>query len=334
MNRELPRVLRTALQILALLIAIFLALEISLRLMFFGLDALSPAKMNSHVLILDSNFVKASDYPDIGYDLKPNIDSLFRGKHFISNAVGMPDQDYAMEKPANVFRIAVIGSSWSMPTGVAAEKAYHVLLEERLKDWPPGKTTEILNFAVEYYGLGEMVATVRDKALAYDPDIILFTITSNTPDFLWEDNKEPFVQIDSVAPFYRSYVLSAFMEAIGRPFYTNAQRPRIKNPYGDYMRQIRRSMESLKPLVANRDTEVIVIWFSHDKLNESMLRNTERHARDQGFEFLPLNLRQEADRLGREGNLLTGRIDQHPNEAAHEIIAEVIYTKLVSPHQQ
>ena len=53
-----------------------MALEISLRLMYFGIDALSPTKMNSHVLILDSDFVKASDFPDVHYDLKPEIDSI------------------------------------------------------------------------------------------------------------------------------------------------------------------------------------------------------------------------------------------------------------------
>ena len=90
--------LRKTFQVLTLSLAIFMALEISLRLMYFGADALSPTKMNSHVLILDSDFVKASDFPDVHYDLKPEIDSIFRGKKFRTNSSGMPDREYYLEE--------------------------------------------------------------------------------------------------------------------------------------------------------------------------------------------------------------------------------------------
>jgi hypothetical protein len=320
-------------QIFALSLAIFLALEISLRLMYFGTDALSPTKMNSHVVILDSEFVKASDYPDILYDLKPDIDSIFRGKNFRTNSSGMPDREYPVEKPADVYRIAVIGSSWSMPTGVDAEKAYHVLLEEKLATQFSNKSTEVLNFAVESYGLGEMVATVEHKALAYDPDLIIFAITSITPNFLWEAEKDTFTKADTVPPFFRSYVFSALMEAAGKPFYANSTRPKVRNPYGDYMRQIQKSMEILKALLAERDTEVAVIWLSYKKINESMKSNSVRHANNQGFTFTSVNLTERAEELGYEGGLLTGKIDGHPNELAHRVIAETVYKELFNKPQ-
>jgi hypothetical protein len=325
--------LRKIFQMLALSLAIFLALEISLRLVYFGADALSPEKMNSHVLILDSDFVKASDYPDIHYDLKPDIDSIFRGKNFRTNSRGMPDREYPVEKPADVYRIAVIGSSWSMPTGVDAEKAYHVLLEEKLATQSNNKSTEVLNFAVEYYGLGEMVATVEHKALAYDPDLIIFAITSITPNFLWEAEKDTFTKADTVPPFFRSYVSSALMEAAGKRLYASTQRPKIKNPYGSYMRQIRRSMEALKEQLAGRNTEVAVIWLSFEQLNASMKRNSARHANDQGFRFISVNLIERAEELGYEGGLLTGKIDGHPNELAHRVIAETLHKELFSKQQ-
>lgn len=325
--------LRKAFQVLTLSLVIFMALEISLRLMYFGIDALSPTKMNSHVLILDSDFVKASDFPDVHYDLKPEIDSIFRGKRFRTNSSGMPDREYSVEKPADVYRVAVIGSSWSMPTGIDAEKAYHVLLEEKLATQDNSKSTEVLNFSVEYYGLGEMVATAEHKALAYDPDLIIFAITSITPGFLWETEKPPFSKKDTVPPFFRSYVFSALMEAAGKPFYANSQRPRIKNKYGDYMRQVQRSMETLKEQLAGRDTEVAVIWLSFEKLNESMKSNSARHANNQGFTFTSVNLTERTEELGYEGGLLTGKIDRHPNELAHRVIAETLYNELFSTEQ-
>jgi hypothetical protein len=315
---------KSVLQASIFVFAIFLALEFSLRVMFFGTDALSPAKMNSHVVILDSEFVQPASSTDIYYELKPNVNGLFRGKAFTTNSAGMPDKEYALKKPPGTYRIAVIGSSWTMGTGVAPEHAYQAVLEDKLQAWPTGKHTEVLNFGVEMYGLGEMTATVRHKALAYDPDMIIFAITTITPKFLWADHQNAFLQTPTIPPFLRSYVLSAVMEAMGRPLYKNSVRSQIKNPYGDYMRQIELAMGTLGELTAEKQIPVTVLWLSLDQINESMLTNSARHANNQGFSFIPINLTTKAAEYDFEDNLLTGRIDRHPNMVAHQVIAETI----------
>ena len=122
--------------------------------MYFGTDALSPLKMNSYVLIIDSELVQPADSLDIYYELKPNLDTFFRGKRIVTNTYGLPDGEYSKGKPANVFRVAVVGSSWTMATGVDANKNYPSLLENKLMEHASGNKTEVINFAVEYYGLG------------------------------------------------------------------------------------------------------------------------------------------------------------------------------------
>ena len=122
------------LRLVAFALAILLLLEFGLRFYYYGTDAFSPAKMNSHLLIMDSGFVQPAADTDIYYELKPNISSLFAGQPFRTNSAGLPDIEYTLEKPANTYRVAVVGSSWSMATGVAMADTYQAKIEKRLQD--------------------------------------------------------------------------------------------------------------------------------------------------------------------------------------------------------
>ncbi|MGI9308470.1 MAG: hypothetical protein ACR2P6_04340, partial [Gammaproteobacteria bacterium] len=185
------------------------AIELTTRAYFLGSDGLLPHKTASYAIIFASGLIQTAEHPDVYYELKPNLDTLYRGERFRTNSAGMADKEYAIEKPADVYRIAVIGSSWTMPTGVIWEEAYHSVLEDRLNAESAGKRFEVLNFGVEYYGLGELLATTRRKALAYEPDMLLFTITQFTPNVKWEDEREPYVVPERYNAFFDLFAWTA-----------------------------------------------------------------------------------------------------------------------------
>jgi GDSL-like Lipase/Acylhydrolase family len=119
------------------------------------------------------------------FDLKPGFDAVFFGKRYTANAQGLRDRDYAIEKPANVYRIALLGASIDMGWGVATPETYENLLEDRLNAEAAARGLsrrfEVINFAVPAYGPAQRYHVFHQKALAYRPDLVLFSSTMLDP---------------------------------------------------------------------------------------------------------------------------------------------------------
>lgn len=305
-------------------LAVAVTLEVSLRLAFFGPIALNPRLMNSYAVIMDTPAVQRAANTDIYYELKPNLNTIHSGKPLVTNSRGLPDQEYSLEKPADTYRVVVLGSSWSMATGVAMDDSYQALLERRLTEVIPDKRIEVINFGVEYYGLSEIVATARYKAMAYDPDMVIFAITSTTPMMRWIDDKEPFSPEPVVAPFYQSYLYSTVARLLGQQAYAKTERPQVPQKRGHYMLQIKRALEELREMVDEKDIDVAVLWLTYRLVNESMLVTSERHVVDQGFTFVPIHMDDVAEERGITQSYMTPGRGKHPNVIGHELIADKI----------
>ncbi len=119
------------------------------------------------------------------FDLKPGHDEVFFGERFTTNADGMRDRPYDLAKPEGIYRIALLGSSIDMGWGVATPDTY----ENRLEAWLNAEAArrglarrfEVLNFAVVAYGPMQRYDTFHRKALAYDPDLVLYASTMLDP---------------------------------------------------------------------------------------------------------------------------------------------------------
>ena len=119
------------------------------------------------------------------FDLKPGFDAVFFGQRYTTNSQGLRDREYDLEKPEGVRRIALLGSSIDMGWGVATPDTY----ENRLEDWLNAEASrrglkrrfEVLNFAVAAYGPVQRYDVFHRKALAYRPDLVLFSSTMLDP---------------------------------------------------------------------------------------------------------------------------------------------------------
>ena len=109
-----------------------LAVELSFRIFMYGPASLNPVVMNSMTQIHDSGFLKKADVPEVRYELRPNIDTIYKGIAFKTNSAGLRDDEYTLEKPTGTFRIVVLGSSWTMGSGVANADTWHSQLEAKL----------------------------------------------------------------------------------------------------------------------------------------------------------------------------------------------------------
>lgn len=125
-----------------------------------------------------SGLVKASEFPDVVYELKPNVSGTFRGKSLRTNAQGLRgSRNYSLEKPAGTFRIAGLGDSVMFGWGVGEGEPYLEIVERDLA--ARGRPADALNFAVPGYNTSLEVASFEHRALPFSPDLVVLHFIGN-----------------------------------------------------------------------------------------------------------------------------------------------------------
>lgn len=124
----------------------------------------APAKSG-----LDEACVRREDI--LVRELIPGKVTVLDGWSIATNRWGMRDQEYTKEKPQGVFRIAILGASYEMGSGVVQDSIFETLAEKMLND--SGIPVEILNFSVGGYHLPQQVWVAQNKIGAFDPDLVL-----------------------------------------------------------------------------------------------------------------------------------------------------------------
>jgi hypothetical protein len=106
-------------------------------------------------------------------ELIPNKVTVLDGWTISTNSFGMRDQEYSLGKPEGTYRIAILGASYEMGSGVAQDSTFEALLEEMLNDTFTDQKIEILNFAVGGYHLPQLVWVAENKLPQFQPDLVL-----------------------------------------------------------------------------------------------------------------------------------------------------------------
>jgi hypothetical protein len=105
--------------------------------------------------------------------LLPNISIEWNGKKFSTNSFGMRDKAYTKLKPANTWRIALLGGSYEMGSGVADDEVFEAVTENKLNAETKGKKWEILNFGCGGYHIIQQAKLMEEKVMQYQPDEII-----------------------------------------------------------------------------------------------------------------------------------------------------------------
>lgn len=131
--------------------------------------------------------------PERGRALRPGAEGWWtsEGRAYVRiNQDGFRDRDHALDKGQGVYRIAVLGDSFSEAFQVPVDSTYWAILERELLDhvkageadphWLPGlresKAVEVLNFGVSGYGTAHELLVLRGEVWKYTPDLILLQI--------------------------------------------------------------------------------------------------------------------------------------------------------------
>ena len=113
--------------------------------------------------------------PTKGWWSKANLRNLrvFRTKVLNTNARGIRGTtDYAFAKPDGVFRVVLLGDSYTFGEQVSDGETYGRYLERLL----PG--AEVINMGVHGYGHDQMLILLEEEGVRYRPDVVILGFTA------------------------------------------------------------------------------------------------------------------------------------------------------------
>jgi len=314
---------------LLFLALLLLMVEITFRIYMFGIGSLNPMLMNSYTQIHDSGIAQPARIPGVYYELRPNYDGWFKGARFSTNAEGLRDHEYSLRKPDDTFRVAVLGSSWTMGSGVQQEEIWHSVIESKLNIDNGATHYEFINFAVDQYGLGEIIATLEHKVPAYQPDLVIIAITHYTPTVLWLDPSAVYVEQPRRNSFFNFYTLRVIDMRLQLGLYSDSDTSRESfEGHTTVREQLERAADRIETFNKQTRIPVAVVKLAYTR-GWATKAATDTSVFDADHEFVYFNIQDAIISHGYKGEQLRISIwDSHPNAMAHQLIAEEVLAGL------
>ncbi|MEJ2139307.1 MAG: SGNH/GDSL hydrolase family protein [Gammaproteobacteria bacterium] len=311
---------------LLFIVALLLMVELSFRVYLLGPVSLNPWKMNSFNEVHRSGMIQAASIPAVYFELKPGLDTWYKGVPFITNGQGLRDDEYPLVKEDGTFRVAVLGSSWTMGSGVKAQEIWHSIIEQQLnRDFAPQKF-EFINFGVDQYGIGEIIATLDNKIAAYGPDLVIIAITQYTPTIAWPDPPVAYVEQPRRNPFLESYALRVLDLTLGLRLYNDSDERRANawEP-GQVQRQLEKAVGHITRFSDRYEVPVVLVKLAYSGPWQRNKSGYEQYLASASDKLIFFNTLQSVRSHGyKPKELRISNWDSHPNVLAHQLLAEAV----------
>lgn len=125
------------------------------------------------------HIIRPSPDDRIIYELKPGIEpTVFKGGELSTNAAGFRGPELPPTAP-DVATIVGIGDSLMFGHGVSDGEPFLRVLDDALAEKYPHVTWRVVNTGVPGYNTVMEVQTLREKCLALEPDIVIWSLVGN-----------------------------------------------------------------------------------------------------------------------------------------------------------
>ena len=110
------------------------------------------------------------------------------------NSLGLRDKERSLEKPANTFRILMLGDSFTEGWGINQDKTFGAILEKRLNETSKSLNFEVINAGVSAYSPILEYLYLKNKGLNFKPDLVILNFDPN--DFADDQGFAQFAKFD------------------------------------------------------------------------------------------------------------------------------------------
>ena len=139
--------------------------------------------------------IQPSTWPDVIYELAPDMNVTFRRKTLTTNKRGFRNPTVTpAEDDENTIRIVGLGDSVMFGWGVEDGAPYLRRLEDHLRETYPGRAWHVVNAAVPGYNTSMEVATLKSRLLVENPELVII-------DFVRNDFQLPNFLMRRISPF-------------------------------------------------------------------------------------------------------------------------------------
>ncbi len=340
------------------IIAVCLGLLVSLVVgeMVVRIFKLAPA------VVSYNDYFRLVDNPRIVYEIIPGIHK----DQVNINKQGFKDEEFVRQKTDNRIRIVMLGDSITegahVPSGKTFSDRLEAHLNSRARAIGSSLNYEVMNFGVGGYNLDAEVETLKTKALAYSPDVVVLNMFYNDdediPGIKWLFIDPGFNEKERILIIKR-YLLdpdNKFMAAVRKILYKSklylfladrlynvkSLRQRLER-LGDSKRDkvsvnrelIERNFREITSLRDNYHFKLLICIHSfladYEHPNNRIFEEISRK-----FDFPCFHIINYYHKKSITTGLLKVKgipeDNMHPNEAGHTVIAESLFEELKKNH--
>jgi lysophospholipase L1-like esterase len=243
----------------------------------------------------------------------------------IINSEGFRDHEYPVEKRNGTYRIAVIGDSFTFGQGVESEDTYPKQLESLLNNGMIDGNYEVMNFGVISYNTFQEVKFLKNKALKYNPDLVIVGYLSN--DII--DEKIYFrVLKEIMLKRYNTTDGSNITNnvSVHREIFDTIYAEIDSKPFNETWAHVENSFSELNNMSKENNFSVAVFMLPAEgdyfKEQVEMLNKT---CAARGWLFIYPKDTYSAKKIN---SMILDKYDTHPTPEAYSIMAEEIYSAI------
>lgn len=298
---------------------------ISLLLVEMGLRVLSHIRQNYDVEMWRyANNLKITVNDGRSHIHTVSTNAHIMGKDVTLNSKGLRDREFPYEKPNNTYRIVSIGDSYTFGFGADQDKTFSKILEKRLNEQHSGKTYEILNMGVGNYNAIQELASLKLEGIKYHPDHILWNFYINDAEET-QKLKPSFISTKLISMVYlKSFIYKMKASLNSKSNYVDFYKSTFQGESGA---RFIKTMDQLVELSQSQHIPLTVVLLPDFRRLQNYPFAQEHLLVVNYFKSKGINVIDTVEAFDpqKEKEYWVAHDDPHPNDGAHEIIAQKIF---------